>query len=744
MVNNYPNHPNPYIIGSIINEPDKFFGRDSLFRFIKDNLNNREKVILLHGQRRIGKSSVLEQILQKVDQHQFVFVKFDLQSYVHKTLSCLIHDLAKDISDYLVDELDIEEDYITPPSEKELDTDKTRFFNYFLTKINQVLNGKKLVLLLDEFEVLSDDNSPSADQNFFPYLADLIKQQKQLFVIAVVGRNLDDLPTLLKVFGSPPYQEIGLLDEVSTRRLITKPAEGVLIYEPNAIKAIYHLSAGHPYFTQVLCFTLFSRARENQNWRISDQDVEPIVNQAIENAEAGLAWLWDGLPIPEQVVFSAVAEAHKRAISQDQPVPEHPLSFLKRYGVIQTTSLSQAPKRLKHYGFVDDTESRVKVPLVQRWLLKYHPLQQEILALEKLDQDQTNQNYQLATRRYQQGKIQTALLLYQEVLEINPNHFSALLDLAQGYLQANDYRKAVELYRRADKVNPRQNQEGLLPLLNYGDQLIEQQELKKAKQLFEEILDIEPDHKLARQKLEHIKGKIAANQGKIPALTSQTPITPVANTPNPNRLGIGKLAAAAVAMITLVGVGHYKDKVSTPCPTGEQKVFGIRCIAITISRGEHSLFPRIDNIEKIDQENFDEATAAFRNQNYSAAAQNFYQAWEANPNDPELLIYYNNARARQQRFQPFTIAVVVPIDQSQSRAKEILRGVAQAQHQFNNSEGLNGRFLEIAIANDGNDPAQAEKIAQALVKDKSILGVIGHDSSDATKAAIPVYDKAGL
>ncbi|NEQ82083.1 MAG: ABC transporter substrate-binding protein, partial [Moorea sp. SIO2I5] len=42
------------------------------------------------------------------------------------------------------------------------------------------------------------------------------------------------------------------------------------------------------------------------------------------------------------------------------------------------------------------------------------------------------------------------------------------------------------------------------------------------------------------------------------------------------------------------------------------------------------------------------------------------------------------------------------------------------------------------------DPAQAEKIAQALVKDKSILGVIGHDSSDATKAAIPVYDKAGL
>ncbi|NEQ85724.1 MAG: ABC transporter substrate-binding protein, partial [Moorea sp. SIO2I5] len=109
-----------------------------------------------------------------------------------------------------------------------------------------------------------------------------------------------------------------------------------------------------------------------------------------------------------------------------------------------------------------------------------------------------------------------------------------------------------------------------------------------------------------------------------------------------------------------------------------------------------------------------------------------------------LLIYYNNARARQQGFKPFTIAVVVPINQSQSSAKETLRGIAQAQHEFNKLNGLNGRFLEIAIANDGNDLAQAKKIAQALVKDNSILGVIGHDSSDASKAALPVYDQAGL
>ncbi|NEO40987.1 MAG: ABC transporter substrate-binding protein [Moorea sp. SIOASIH] len=734
MVNNYPNPPNPYIIGSLIDDPDKFFGRESLFRFIEDNLRQRVKVILLHGQRRIGKSSVLEQIPNKVANDQFVFVNFDLHSYINKPLSRILYDLAQDISDQLVDDFDLAPDYLTPPSEQELVTDQAIFSNQFLPKVYRELNDKNLVLLLDEFDVLTDHNIPSAEPNFFPYLADLIKQHKQLFVIAVVGRNLDDLPTLLKVFGSPPYQQIGFLSDISTKRLITKPAEGVLTYESQAIKAIYHLSAGHPYFTQVLCFTLFSEARENQNWRISGADVEPIVNQAIERAQGGLAWLWDGLPIPEQVVFSAVAEAQQRGISQNQRVLEDPLSFLKGYGVSQTKSLYQATKRLTNYSFLDDTECRVKVPLVRRWLLRYHPLRQEILALETLDQDQTNPIYQLATTRYQQGEIQTALVLYEEVLQVNPNHFSALLALAQGYLQAKNFTKAVELYRRVYQVKPVQSKEGLLrSLLNYGDQLIDQQAFTKAKKAFQQVLDIEPDYKLARDKLEH-------TEAKIKPLTSQAPINPVHKIPNPTRLGIGKLAAA-VAIISLVGVGLYK--VSTPCPTGAQKVFGIRCVTNTISgsisRGEHSLFTRINNIEKIDL-----ATAAFRNQNYSEAAQGFYQAWQANRNDPELLIYYNNARARQQGFQPFTIAVVVPIDQSQSRAQEILRGVAQAQDQFNNSEGLNGRFLEIAIANDGNDQAKAIKIAHALVKDNSILGVIGHNSSDATKAALPVYDQAGL
>ncbi|WP_339460960.1 ABC transporter substrate-binding protein [Nodularia spumigena] len=110
---------------------------------------------------------------------------------------------------------------------------------------------------------------------------------------------------------------------------------------------------------------------------------------------------------------------------------------------------------------------------------------------------------------------------------------------------------------------------------------------------------------------------------------------------------------------------------------------------------------------------------------------------------PVRLIYYNNAIALQGN-SPFSLAVVVPADSKTETAQEMLRGVAQAQNEFNNQKGLKGRLLEIVITNDDNKPEKAKQVAQELVQDSSILGVIGHNSSNATQAALPEYKPARL
>jgi ABC-type branched-subunit amino acid transport system substrate-binding protein len=77
-------------------------------------------------------------------------------------------------------------------------------------------------------------------------------------------------------------------------------------------------------------------------------------------------------------------------------------------------------------------------------------------------------------------------------------------------------------------------------------------------------------------------------------------------------------------------------------------------------------------------------------------------------------------------------------------AKEILRGVADAQHEFNSQGGYKGRLLEIIIANDENAKTLVKTVAKHLANQKDILGVLGHQASESAGAALESYEKSKL
>jgi hypothetical protein len=188
--------------------------------------------------------------------------------------------------------------------------------NEFLLKVINILaqNNQKIVLLLDEFDVLNNQSSGSLTEQFFVYLQSLINQYSELFLIPVVGRRIEDLDNLKSLFKQAPNHEIGLLDtKIEAKDLILKPVANSLKYEDDAVTAILELTSGHAYLTQAVCYSLFLQAEEEEKSVITAADVKSIVDDAIELAEGGLAWFRDGLPISERVVFSAVAEAEKLA-----------------------------------------------------------------------------------------------------------------------------------------------------------------------------------------------------------------------------------------------------------------------------------------------------------------------------------------------------------------------------------------------------------------------------------------------
>ena len=133
---------------------------------------------------------------------------------------------------------------------------------------------------------------------------------------------------------------------------------------------------------------------------------------------------------------------------------------------------------------------------------------------------------------------------------------------------------------------------------------------------------------------------------------------------------------------------------------------------------------------------------AIANKNYAEAEAYLEQSLSKQRNDPEALIYLNNARIGDNN--AYNIAVPVPIGTEMTTSKEILRGVAQAQNEINQQGGINGVALKVLIANDSNNSEVAKQIAQNLVKNKQILGVVGHFSSGVTLATAPIYQDRGL
>ena len=135
-----------------------------------------------------------------------------------------------------------------------------------------------------------------------------------------------------------------------------------------------------------------------------------------------------------------------------------------------------------------------------------------------------------------------------------------------------------------------------------------------------------------------------------------------------------------------------------------------------------------------------EALAAGDN---ASAQSSFEAALAENRNDPESLIYLNNAKIGNN--DAYTIAAAIPASNDfLGPALEIMRGVAQAQLEINEAGGINGRPLKVLLISDGGTPQTAQETATALVNDTAVLGVVGHYSSDMSLAAAEAYEAGQL
>lgn len=108
----------------------------------------------------------------------------------------------------------------------------------------------------------------------------------------------------------------------------------------------------------------------------------------------------------------------------------------------------------------------------------------------KVDPEQSNARYNLATLMLQQDQLQAALEHYQLLLEVEPDHFPALFNAALCHTHSNNIETARPLFLRAAKIEPDNSSAQFWA----GESLIYSGHYSEATPYFERAYALNPQH----------------------------------------------------------------------------------------------------------------------------------------------------------------------------------------------------------------------------------------------------------
>lgn len=324
---------NPYTPGTPLrrNSP-LFYGREDLFQFIAENARQLEgrNVLMLVGQRRSGKTSALLRLEHHLPD-DVIPVYVDCQSLgVLPGMAALLHDLAWLIADALT----IHGHQITVSDPQVWRDDPAGHFQRrFLPAIREALPaGATVLLVFDEFEafenLVTDGILPST---FFTFMRHLMQHSEGLGFVFVGTHRLEEMSSdyWSILFNIALYQQIGFLDKEATLKLIQEPVAPHIIYDDLALDKIWRVTAGHPYFLQLVCYTLIKRANGLGTGYVTISDVNAALEEMLRLGEVHFAYIWKRSSYTERALLTAVAHL------MDREVPFHPadlVQYLEQYG----------------------------------------------------------------------------------------------------------------------------------------------------------------------------------------------------------------------------------------------------------------------------------------------------------------------------------------------------------------------------------------------------------------------------
>ena len=377
--------PNPYIVGIPLRTKDMFFGRKDIFDKIKTKLSakTRDIAILLHGERRTGKTSVLYQIKNGELGEEFIPVYID----IHEMALCNDKELLTKVTDKIMDSL-VKSPVIFRSDDyseinrirKEYETRRNPYetFSSFLDKVSHVLEEKYLIVMFDEYDDLDDKiASNHLSPQLITYMRSLLPSREKFTFIFTGSKKLEELKDKRwnVMFNVAYSMKISFLEKKDALDLIKTPDR--VRYDGKAIDKLLRLTACHPYFLQLFLQKLIDNLNVVGKYEVRERHINDIRQYFVDNPQSHMGDIWDNSTPEEKMVLSALSEIIE---SEDQYVSIGGLEEkLKETGaLLNRNAIKRACIRLKKRDILEFKEAgaacNFRVDFLRYWIRKAHPL----------------------------------------------------------------------------------------------------------------------------------------------------------------------------------------------------------------------------------------------------------------------------------------------------------------------------------------------------------------------------------
>ena len=301
-----------YAEGGIVGAPEMFYGRRALIETVAGTIQDthvQSKSIVIFGQKRAGKSSILHHLKQELiasnnllildlgnigsilDEHSQISFTYQILWSILDSLNDAISEKVTDGFGALSLAFPTAIEFFQHPSPQ------VAFKEIFNRYRRQAVRAEgwsevQIVLLIDEFSYIHDQIVRGRIPELFMKTWKALLQENY-FNAVLVGQDV--MPKFKQrfpnEFGTTQDERVTYLREEDARKLIDEPIriggwQGESRYRERAIERILALSAGSPFYIQIICNRLVEYMNRKRASLVTDSDVEQVKEELIRDVNA--------------------------------------------------------------------------------------------------------------------------------------------------------------------------------------------------------------------------------------------------------------------------------------------------------------------------------------------------------------------------------------------------------------------------------------------------------------------------